>query len=92
MPPHLSSVPGLSAQDKYGFNALPGGERGFRVFFSGAENYGSGHWWSASVSTIEYGATRQNEIRYRSLDFRDSELHQASAMKTRGFSVRCVRD
>ena len=90
MPPHLSSVEGLSAQDEYGFTALPAGERGFRGFFSGAENYGSGKWWTAS--TIEYAETRQNEIRYRYLDFRDSELHQASAMKTRGFSVRCVRD
>ena len=80
----------LSAQDEYGFTALPAGERGFRGFFSGAENYGSGKWWTAS--TIEYAETRQNEIRYRYLDFRDSELHQASAMKTRGLSVRCVKD
>jgi len=41
---------------------------------------------------IEYKPTRKNEIRYRYLDFRDSELHQATAMMTRGFSVRCVED
>jgi len=33
MPQNLSSVPGLSAEDAHGFNALPGGERGFDGFF-----------------------------------------------------------
>ena len=90
MPEDLSDVPGLSAQDAYGFRALPAGERGFGGFFSNAGNYGSGKWWTAS--TIAYEPARQNEIRYRFIDFSDSELHQASAMMTRGLSVRCVED
>jgi uncharacterized protein (TIGR02145 family) len=90
MPQNLSDVPGLSAQDEHGFRALPAGERGFGGFFSNAGNYGSGKWWTGS--TIAYEPARQNEIRYRFIDFRDSELHQASAMKTRGLSVRCVED
>ena len=50
--------------------------------FSG--RYGKALWWTSS----EVG----NEVEYRYVRAIDSALYDATAMKTRGFAVRCIQD
>lgn len=83
-PDHLLRNPEFKASNAFGFNAVPSGERSFGGFFSGAGEYGSAKWWTASFG--------DGEIPYRFVTFQDSSLFDANAMRTRGFAIRCVRD
>ncbi len=72
-----------SGTNESGFNALPGGYRNFVCTFYLA-GY-DGYWWSA---TQHSGSTAW----YRNLVYYDAEVYRLSFNKSRGFSVRCLRD
>jgi uncharacterized protein (TIGR02145 family) len=76
-----SDYPGY--QNKTGFSALPGGNRGYDGSFGSVGN--SGLWWSSTgVANIKY---------YRFLSYSSGSLIRASTeYPSDGFSVRCVRD
>ena len=84
LPEHLLRSPDFRPQNNHGFNAIPSGERGFGGYFSNSGKYGNALWWTSS----EVG----NEVEYRYVRAIDSALHDATAMKTRGFAVRCIQD
>jgi uncharacterized protein (TIGR02145 family) len=70
--------------DDYGFSALPGGRRGdYDGTFDRAGSYG--RWWSSTEfsSSDAYG---------RSLLYYASDVDRSNGYKSRGFSVRCLRD
>ena len=84
LPEHLLRSPDFRLQNNHGFNAIPSGERAFDGYFSNSGRYGKALWWTSS----EVG----NEVGYRYVRAIDSALYDATAMKTRGFAVRCIQD
>jgi uncharacterized protein (TIGR02145 family) len=70
-------------KDPAGFAGLPGGSRNNLGIFYNIGLYGS--WWSSS----EYITTR---AWYRYPDYHNVFAYRASASKSYGFSVRCLRD
>jgi uncharacterized protein (TIGR02145 family) len=74
---------GNNGTDKYGFKALPGGDRGTDGSFGSAGNYGS--WWTAT----EYGS---GYAYYRGMYYNFDYVSENDVVKSRGFSVRCRRD
>ena len=75
--------PNTSATNESGFTGLPGGYRNP----SGTFNFVgfNGYWWSATQSNSSFAWLR---ILYAT----SGGLTRASASKTNGFSVRCLRD
>jgi uncharacterized protein (TIGR02145 family) len=72
-----------NGEDKYGFNALPGG---FGFSNGGFSNVGSdGSWWSAT----EYNAAT---AWYRYMYHYGADVIRDDDDKTRLYSVRCVKD
>ena len=84
LPSRLLALDEFKPTNDHGFNALPSGERSFSGFFLDAGEYGAAKWWSSDLV--------ENELRWRSVNSLDSGLHDAQAMKTRGFAIRCVKD
>ena len=76
-------APNLDAEDKYGFEGLPGGYRDVSGDFY-VKGYG-GYWWT-STREEEYFAW------YRSLYHSASKIHRKVGYSGDGFSVRCIRD
>jgi len=75
---------GKNGTDNYHFTALPGGDRSCTSgTFSSASIFG--FWWSAS----EYNS---GCAFYRCLRYNIATVHSSNYAKSRGFSVRCVRD
>lgn len=74
---------GNSGKDLYNFSALPGGFRSHTVGFSGFKIWGQ--WWTSSENgNFGVGKTIKDE---------DSEITSfVEGNKTRGASVRCIRD
>ncbi len=68
--------------DKFGFSALPGGNRGF-----------SGKYYSLGSKAIWWSSTSNpNEADWRGIDYDDSSLYSSFFYpKQGGFSVRCFR-
>lgn len=72
--------------DRFGFKALPGGERlsGDGRFFLLELN---GFWW-----TCDEDKTNENKALYRGLIYAYDQMMRYTHDKTFGFSVRCIRD
>jgi uncharacterized protein (TIGR02145 family) len=74
----------LSANNSTGFNAYPGGLR-----LDGTGSFMQlglfGTWWSA-------GESNQDKAWYRILGFYNCFISRDDSNKTRGFSVRCLKD
>lgn len=77
--------PNTDASNSSGFTSLPGGQRTeVDGSFTGKGNYDI--WWSSTEYNI-YKAW------YRSNSSNNSEVFQSSgSLKTRGFSIRCLKD
>ena len=84
LPQRLLALDEFKPTNDHGFKAIPSGERSFSGFFLDAGVYGSAKWWSSDLVG--------NELRWRYVTSIDSALHDAQAMRTRGFAVRCVKD
>ena len=70
--------------DIYGFNGLPGGCR----TSSNGSFYSSGYygyWWSSTEND-------SSRAYYRFLYYDTSDVHRLTSYKSRGFSVRCLKD
>lgn len=78
-------TPNTDATNSSGFTGLPGGCRIDFVTptFSGIGFTGA--WWSSTEKDIASGSIR-------SLIYNESYIQSGTNTKTRGFSVRCVRD
>jgi uncharacterized protein (TIGR02145 family) len=74
----------LSKNNRSGFSALPGGDRGSSngSFYDVGDN---GYWWSSTESNT-YDAW------YRDMYYGNSSVYRNGSDKQNGFSVRCVRD
>ena len=83
------SSPGYNATNVSGFTALPGGLLGF---FNGGEQFinigREGYWWSAT----EYYVINTTGAWYRTMTFNSDQLGIGLNSKTRGLSVRILRD
>jgi len=75
--------PNSGATNASGFTALPGGYRGLNRRFNNLDDIAL--FWAAS----EYDALR---ARYCSLRYYTESVHRDFSNKSRGFSVRCVKD
>jgi uncharacterized protein (TIGR02145 family) len=75
--------PNTGATNSSGFTALPGGYRATNGSFSHA-SYG-GYWWSSSESDGSYAWGR-------SLYYDRAQVSRYYYGKSRGFSVRCLKD
>lgn len=76
-------TPNNGASNSSGFAGLPGGSRfSFGSFINAGLN---GYWWSASECAIPAAWIR-------SLGYNHANANSYNALKTSGFSVRCVRD
>jgi uncharacterized protein (TIGR02145 family) len=75
--------PNTGATNETGFNALPGGSRGYDGIFGGIGDYG--FWWSSSGYNSSYAW-------YRYVEYDLSSVARSYGSKEDGFSVRCVRD
>jgi len=71
------------ATDDYGFSALPGGFGFSDGSFKDIGNYG--YWWSATERNSDYAYDRDMYYVY-------SSVHKNDIIKSRLFSVRCVKD
>lgn len=80
----LWNFPNTGATNESGFTGFPGG---YRYELDGAFYYIGyyGLWWSFS----EYDSTKAWS---NSLHYNDTTLHSGQPTKTRGLSVRCVKD
>jgi uncharacterized protein (TIGR02145 family) len=74
--------PNTGATNETGFNALPGGLRGYDGTFSNLGFYGN--WWSASMNGIN--------VWYRNMDYYKNYVYRNSIYMNTGFSVRCIRN
>ena len=75
----------VSATNKSGFNALPGGRRNYTSgTFRVSRIYG--YWWSATPSSGNSNAW------YRELFSNGVQIERNNFNKAYGFSVRCVKD
>jgi uncharacterized protein (TIGR02145 family) len=75
--------------DDFGFSALPGGGVDSDLIFYGTGN--AGFWWSATES--KYSEYESNYYAcYRAIVLADEVYRFERGLKTRFFSVRCVRD
>ena len=74
----------LSKNNRSGFSALQGGDRGSSngSFYDVGDN---GYWWSSTESNT-YDAW------YRDMYYGNSSVYRNGSDKQNGFSVRCVRD
>lgn len=77
------TYPNTGATNESGFTALPGGSSVNDGFFYDFGNIGN--WWSAT----EYGT---DNARFRLLSTNDSSVSNVYGSKSRGFSIRCVKD
>jgi uncharacterized protein (TIGR02145 family) len=73
----------LSANNKSGFTALPGGTRGYRGTFVSVGL--GGYWWSGT----EFNSSRAWN---RTLTYNKANFRHHHCSKAYGLSVRCVRD
>ena len=84
---NLKSVTGWDSYDdivntnKTGFSALPGGYYHTEFYYAGQE----GHWWSSSDYFINIADSRR-------MEFDTDSLIAEAGQKSRGYSVRCVKD
>ena len=69
--------------DAYGFNALPGGFHSHLGDFDGM--YGTGYWWSAT-------ATEATKATVTHMYYQSDKVSKINALKTDGYSVRCIKD
>jgi uncharacterized protein (TIGR02145 family) len=76
-------APNTDATNSSGFTALPGGDRIIGGTYNFIGEYG--FWWSSNQSS-------STNARYRYLNYNIANIFQSNVGKTRGFSVRCVRD
>jgi uncharacterized protein (TIGR02145 family) len=77
--------------DNYGFSAMPGGvyHNYDEEVFGNVGNYG--YWWSATEYSDSYELTNGSEAFHRSIRYFD-DVEDFYGYKTRGLSVRCVKD
>ncbi len=75
--------PNTGATNTSKFSALPSGYRYYNGLFYNLGNHGN--WWSAT----EYNSY---DAYYRRLSYGNAEVGRYGGHKSRGFSVRCVRD
>ena len=76
---------GVNGNNSSGFKGLPGGNRSYDGTFTHIGDYG--HWWSSSEYVNESDSAWDRTLNY------DSETsYQHNSEKSRGFSVRCLRD
>jgi uncharacterized protein (TIGR02145 family) len=80
---NLWGKPNLVAQEKSGFECLPGGCRDATGAFANLGYYG--YFWSAGEAT-------ELQAWYRSLYYYDASVKRDIYNKPAGFSVRCIRD
>jgi uncharacterized protein (TIGR02145 family) len=71
--------------DTYGFAALPGGARVFKVDFNAVGR--DGYWWSAS----EYG-NKSDFVYIMFMDSNYESIREEETYKDHSFSVRCIQD
>jgi len=71
--------------DSYGFSALPGGSRYSNGVFDNNAGY-NGYWWTAT----EY--TGNDSSYYRDMHYGNGGVSEQIENKSRGFSVRCVKE
>jgi len=76
--------PNTGATNSSGFTALPGGNRSSSGSFGYLVNYGN--WWSSSTGTSGTAAVNRN------LNYYDGQVSWGYYSKTKGFSVRCLKD
>jgi uncharacterized protein (TIGR02145 family) len=75
--------PNVGATNSSGFTGLPGG---YRPNFGTFSNVGAiGYWWSSTERSY-------SSAWMRLLDYNSSRVSRFGFNKTRGYSVRCVRD
>ncbi|MFA6482922.1 MAG: FISUMP domain-containing protein [Bacteroidales bacterium] len=75
--------PNIRANNKSGFTALPGGRRSQDGGFFSIGNHA--FFWSSSTSGL-------SDAYSRNLDFDFNGVSRAHYSKSRGYSVRCIRD
>ncbi len=80
-------TPNTLASNESGFTALPGGYRSYNGTFNLMRI--DGFWWSSSEKSW-YGST--NTVVYRNLKYDGPDLFREVAVKSNGFSVRCVKN
>lgn len=69
-----------------GFSAMPGGCRVYDGSWSDPIGLSyMGFWWSSSVHSV-------SESWYRYLDYKNSKVFRSHALKSYGFSIRCVKN
>lgn len=73
--------PNTGATNSSGFTALPGGYRTTSFSYIGQRGY----WWSSTESNPTNGI-------YRSLVYNQASVTTGNIAKTRGCSVRCIKD
>jgi len=75
---------GLSGNgtDDFGFSALPGGSRDSDGDFNNAGD--GGNWWTATENDADYAY-------YRYMYYRFDGAYKDASSKSKGFSVRCVK-
>ncbi|MDR2694628.1 MAG: fibrobacter succinogenes major paralogous domain-containing protein [Chitinispirillales bacterium] len=69
--------------DKYGFSALPGGDRYAGGSFGNAGSHGN--WWTATEGVA-------SNAYYRYMLYNYDDVYEFNGGKSRAFSVRCVKD
>ena len=71
--------------DDFGFSALPGGIRGGQSFYDFYDAGLEGYWWSSSLNP-------NGTAWYRSLQDLYTGINRFPFVRSRGLSVRCLRD
>lgn len=79
-------TPNTLASNESGFTALPGGYRSYNGTFNLMRI--DGFWWTSSEKSW-YGST--NTVVYRNLKYDGPDLFREVAVKSNGFSIRCVK-
>jgi len=69
-----------------GFSAVAGSCRLFNATWGDPGLSNTGFWWSSSIHTGD------NEVWYRYLDYKNSNVFRYHGPKTYGMSIRCVKD
>ena len=76
-------IPNAGATNSSGFTAIPGGYRDFNGSYSSSGGFAG--WWSATESDA-VSAWSRNVI------YLGPNASRVTAKKTRGFSIRCIKD
>jgi uncharacterized protein (TIGR02145 family) len=75
--------PNTGATNDFGFTALPGGTRDITGTFGNVSI--DGNWWSSTQYNTD-------NAWYRNINYNAGNLNRNYSGKSRGFSVRCVKN